>query len=841
MNRAKLYKLTVNVLFFYSVLLITNIGIAQVPNIQDCMGAIPVCNYEYFQPQVPTGMGNYPNEVNPDQNCPRSCMDGEENAIWYVISVKTSGLLRFSITPITPDDDYDWAVYNLNDLECSDIYDNAQLMQKSCNAAGGAGFHGTTGISTPNGGNANCNGGGPTDKWNSDLPVQAGDTYVVCVSNWTPTSSAGYTINFSASTADIFDDVNAYVTAIDTVRGCSGSASVSFDFNENVLCSSVQYNDFKIVGPDGKEYFPNGIYGAGCDAGGNQEKFYTLSNFYPPLTETGTYSLVMIGEIEDLCLNAAIAPPVDFYAEIDPLPTITDEPDNVIIPVGGTGTFHVEAEGTDTYRWQIKDGMWVNLTEAAPYSGTTTNTLTVTGATFDLGGKQYRCVVSGPCSPADQSDPATLYVGDALAASAHASPETICLRENAQLNVEAFGGSLNYTYLWSAPGGWTSTLSNPVVEPYVTTTYTVKVNDGYSPEITLTVTVVVNPLPEAVAGQDISIPHGTQTQLECEIPSTTQPYSYHWSPADSLWNSTIQNPLTIKLRGSCNFSVYVVDGNGCQGDPDMVTVNVIGGPLNVSPSANPDEICLGDTVHLSALASGGDTEKYTYTWYITDPEDEISNEPTLYVVPQQSTTYHILLDDGSNNLTRSVSVKVNPLPEIELIKPDYHVINGVIQLCAFDSITLDPGFINGEYLWSNGAGTFENNVATSGIVFDYQVHSVRVTDPITGCVNSDSVAVSFSFAECSYGFDEMALNDIIKLYPNPASNTVNLSIGGASGKFIIELTDIYGRLIRRETLSKNNEGLLNHIIDLTSICNGNYLLRVASIDGSIVRKLIIRH
>lgn len=841
MNLRKLYSFISISLIFTSILIFSN-SEAQViipPTVQDCMGAIPVCNYVYVQPEVYHGMGNYPNEVNPNQSCPRSCMDGEENSIWYVISVKTGGLLRFSITPIVSSDDYDWAVYNLNDLECSDIYDNAQLMQKSCNAAGGAGYHGTTGISSLNGGNANCNGGGPTNKWNGDLPVQTGDTYVLCVSNWTATSSAGYTLDFSASTADIFDDVPAYVTAIDTVRGCSGSATLSFDFNENILCSSAEYSDFEITGPDGIHY-PNSIVGAGCNAGGTQEKFFTLGSFYPPITQTGIYTLTMVGEVEDLCLNVSAAPPIDFYAEIDPLPTITVEPVDAMAPIGSSASFHIETIGANTFKWQIKQGLWSDLTETPPYSGTSTNTLTINPATMELGETQYRCIASGDCTPADASNTATLFVGDELMASATAVPETICIGASSVLDVNAFGGNITqpYNYEWSSPDGWNSTLETPTVEPTVTTTYTVVVDDGYNP-VTVLVTVYVNPLPVVNAGVDQDIPHGTQTILEGDVTSGEPPYVYNWQPSDSLWNSSLQNPITRKLRGSCNFSLIVTDGNGCISEPDIMTVNVVGGPLSASPSIDPNVICIGDTAYLSALPSGGDTSKYVYTWTVNGVT--VSTQSNFAVTPEDNTTYNLILDDGSNQVSRSVAITVNQLPVLHLIKPEYHLENNVIQLCVFDSLVVDSGFPNGEYLWDNGATSFTNTLATSGITFDYQEHFVRVTNPATHCVNSDSLAIAFTFTECTYGIKEMTLNDLIKLFPNPAGNSVTLSIDGSPERYLIQLTDLYGRILHQEEIQKSNSGILNHLIDLSSFSNCTCLLRVSSRKESVIKKLIINH
>ncbi|HLO91666.1 MAG: T9SS type A sorting domain-containing protein [Chloroflexota bacterium] len=811
---------------------------AQIPTNQDCLGAIPVCQSTYIQPNSYVGDGNYHDEIGPQIGCPNNCMDHELNSVWYVISVKTAGLLRFVITPVSSQDDYDWAVYNLNEHDCSQIRTGALLMMSSCNAAGGPGYQGATGISSAHGGTTHCRNGGNTNKWNADLPVEVGDTYVLCVSNWTSTQS-GYTLDFSASTADIFDDVPAFITAIDTVRGCSGSASIDFDFNENILCTSVQAADFIVNGPDGDHYV-DVVAGAGCLAGGTQEKFFSLSSFTPPITVSGTYTLTMVGEVEDLCHNTAICPPIDFYADMDPIPAVTAGPDDQMVPIGSPAVFHVETVGADTYRWQVRigGGFWTNLNEVAPYSGTTTNTLTINPCTFDLGQNQYRCVVSGPCTPAAQSPGATLFVGDALAASASASPEVICIGGSSTLSVDAIGGNVSqaYTYLWTDPYGWSSPLETISVEPTQTTTYTVVVDDGYNP-VTVQVTVYVNPLPVISAGEDQSIFHGTQASLTGSVPSGTPPYLFNWQPSDSLWNNTVQNPTTRKLRGSTIFTLIVTDDNGCVSVPDVMTVSIIGGPLSASPMAQPSTICLNDTARLYALPSGGDTASYTYSWTVNG--NEFSTQSRPYVTPTQTTTYSLLLDDGSNQINRTVTVNVNPLPVIQLIKPEYYVENGIVQACVFDSLVLDPGYLNATYLWNNGASTFTNTIATSGISFDLQKHVVKVTDINTGCVNIDSVGVAFTFTACSYGIPEKNLEELVKVYPNPAQNSVNVMIDGGPDKYIAEISDLTGRVILSQNINKTNTGIYNHLIGLSRISNSTCLIRISSAKGSIVRKLII--
>jgi hypothetical protein len=108
---------------------------------------------------------------------------------------------------------------------------------------------------------------------------------------------------------------------------------------------------------------------------------------------------------------------------------ITQEPVNNGGCEGENASFTVVAigSGTLTYQWQVSTnggGAWSNLTNAAPYSGVTTATLTITGLTASMNTWQYRCLVTSNvsattippnpipwnCTTTDESQPATLSV-----------------------------------------------------------------------------------------------------------------------------------------------------------------------------------------------------------------------------------------------------------------------------------------------------------------------------------------------------------------------------------------------------------------------------------------------
>jgi alpha-tubulin suppressor-like RCC1 family protein len=116
-------------------------------------------------------------------------------------------------------------------------------------------------------------------------------------------------------------------------------------------------------------------------------------------------------------------------------PWVATQPSSQTSTVGSTLEFTVVAGGPflPTYQWQASiDGgnVWANLTDAAPYSGTTTGTLTITRASPALNGCKYRCVASNGVPPNATSNVVTLTVNQAPAADFNGDGQSDLLWQN---------------------------------------------------------------------------------------------------------------------------------------------------------------------------------------------------------------------------------------------------------------------------------------------------------------------------------------------------------------------------------------------------------------------------
>ncbi len=810
-------------IFLFILLLSSVVATAQrhlgVPTVQDCAGAIPVCQPVYNTINSYTGHGNIYPEIRANGVCPL-CMDGEKNDVFYIITVQTDGLLRFKLTPNNATNDYDWELFNMTNAECSEIYSKASQLTVSCNSYGITGNNGPTGISTMLGNNSNCNGPGNLNgpAFNKDLIVHAGETYILNVSNWSSTAQSGYTLDFGMSTAVIFDNVPPVVDSIQNIIECAGATELYVRFSENVKCSDVYQHPekFTITGSGGP-YTITGITSPTCATGANQSPSYTFS--ITPALFAGSYELNILGDVHDLCNNLAVYGANSFQLQEINAPSAsagndTSVANGAIIPLhglagGGTGPY--------TYHWEPAN-LLLNPNVQVP-------------TTINLGASVlFTLTVTDSKGCHGHDDVLVTVVGGPLGVSAAADPATICNGGYTVLHALASGGSGNYTYSWTSnPPGFTSNIQDPTVYPTTNTSYSVQLADGFSTASGST-TVHVNQKPVAYPGSNTTIPFGTNASLSCYATGGSGNYSFYWSSNPAGYSSTLQAPTFVNLTVTTIFTLVITDViTGCVGEPAQVIYTVTGGPLNTNPIANPSVICQGVTTQLFCMAGGG-SGNYTYTWTST-PGGYSSSQPNPFVSPVETTNYHLTLFDGFNQTTGTVNVVVNEVPVIHLGPLDTTV-------CVYDTIVLDAGNEGSDYYWSNGATTRTIRVGTSGIGYDFQTYKVKVTSP-NGCQDSAEIHISFSFAACT-GLRESLDGSEFSLFPNPVHETLKIKGDCKNLDPVVVIYDLVGKEVLSTKPVNQKEDLAERDYDMSALPSGIYFIQLSTMKSSRMYKIIIQ-
>lgn len=564
----------------------------------------------------------------------------------------------------------------------------------------------------------------------------------------------------------------------------------------------------------------------------------THSNIENPLhsyAAQGLYNVVLKVTASNTCEQTGTFP-----LSIKPTPNVAAGPDDEI-PYGTTTQLNgtvTGGSGTHTYAWTPAEKvispaqlttMTTNLTESTDFLLTATD--------------QNGCMKSDG-----------LYVnitGGPLSIVINPTDPEICVGESTTLNVNPQGGagSASYTFSWTSnPPGFNSAIEDPTVSPEVTTTYTLVLDDGFN-NISKSVTITVNTNPVVELGDAIVIPHGTNTQLTSSVSSGHPGYTYAWEPDNMVQNPTSATTQTKNIYSQETFVLSVIDTKGCTGN-DQVTVTPAGDILAAFPYAPDNIICLEESTQLFAGPTGGSGNYISYKW-TSNKTGWTSTSANPTVTPNTTTIYTVEVDDGYNLTTGSVEIKVDPLPLINLIPTDPAtldkiVINSnvnpfIIGACVFDSIIVSAGNPGAVYVWDNGWTEQQILISTSGIVYDQQTYSVQVTDRTTGCSESATITVNFTFDNCSYGVEEILASEKLKVYPNPSgSGLFNLEMTEISGEVQLSVFNSHGKLISQESHFVPVKSDFKQIINLSDKSRDVYLLQLTSDTMTLTRKLIIK-
>jgi len=243
--------------------------------------------------------------------------------------------------------------------------------------------------------------------------------------------------NNSACSAGGYANYTSTVPSTDVIAGATNPMRVTVGpgGTENVgvwidydRSGSFDASEFTLLGSgNGVTIAGNIVIPATAPLG--QTRMRVRVRFSTAVTGTTACTTYTFGETEDYTVNLIACTPV----------TLTTQPANKTVDCGGNTSFSVAAAGSlPAFFWQYRTsatGVWLNVPNAAPYSGVNTNTLTITNATQDLNAYQYRAVFSGACIGVDFSSAATLTVNPLVAVVAKTPAGDICLGSIQQLSI----------------------------------------------------------------------------------------------------------------------------------------------------------------------------------------------------------------------------------------------------------------------------------------------------------------------------------------------------------------------------------------------------------------------
>jgi len=277
---------------------------------------------------------------------------------------------------------------------------------------------------------------------------------------------------------------------------------------------------------------------------------------------------------------------------------ITDQPDPVVACVGDNAVFGVTSLYANTYQWELSTngGLTYNpVLPVPPYSGTTTNTLSISPVTLGMNGYLYRCKVDGECPPTDISTSAQLTVNPPVVV-VPGEDIAICVGDTAIVS-GTVTNSVNT--LWTSGGTGSFLAPSSLSTKYVPSVADINAGFVYlrltgfglasCDNSTDSLLLTIYPLPVANAGNDTTICSGGIATLHGSGGTT-----YAWSTVPpQLTAVAVVNPLVQTAY------TLTVTENGCT-DTDNITVFIT--PLPILFAGLDDTICAGSDYTVTGQA-----------------------------------------------------------------------------------------------------------------------------------------------------------------------------------------------------------------------------------------------
>lgn len=286
---------------------------------------------------------------------------------------------------------------------------------------------------------------------------------------------------------------------------------------------------------------------------------------------------------------------------------------------------------------------------------------------------------------------------------------------NGAAAVNASGGTLPYTYLWST--GSTS----PSVTALIAGTYTVTVTDGNGCTSQSSVSITQPAAAVALSvtsSQNISCYGGNNGFIDVTPSGGTPTYSYLWN------NGTTTQDLNNITAGT--YTVTVTDANGCSASQTVI-LSQPSAALGLSLSMTQPVACYGGNSGSASSSVSGGTLPYTYLWSTGAGTSAISS--------LSAGVYSLTVTDA-NGCTANQSVSITQ-PSAALSSS----ITATQPVSCFGgsngsvNLSVAGGTSPYSYQWNNGATTQDLSNVIAG------TYTVTVTDT-RGCTTVNSVTVT---------------------------------------------------------------------------------------------------
>ncbi len=498
---------------------------------------------------------------------------------------------------------------------------------------------------------------GPTVSFGSTTLTQAAPSTTVSLTGMSTLSPGNYTVTVTGTGSGAPTQTR---NIIFTINPGSGPAITTQPANQSACVGNTA--TFTVVATGTYQWQVN------TGSGFTNISGATAASYTTAAVTTGMngyqYQCIVSGQCGSTTTSSAAL-------TVNTVPAVTTNPVSQSVCAGSAVTFSVAASGSGlTYQWQLNTGSgFVDI------AGANASSYNLATTTVGQNGYQYRCVVSGTCTPPATSNAATLNVSSTVTVTTNPSNSTVCELTNTSFTVAAAGSGLTYQWQVSTDGGTnytnlsatavyggvnSATLTLTAV-PYTYNTYRYRcvVSSGVcTPGVSTAATLTVNTLPNISAHPaNATICEGAANTLSVTATTGIGSLTYQWqlsTNGGTTWaNITGATAATYAQAsvpaGQNGYRFRVIVTAGC----GSVTSNVAVLTVNTYPVITfgdiPSTICVSDgEVSLSASPAGG-------TWSGSGVTGSIFT-PSSAGVGAKSVSYSVTNAGCTSNQSKVITV-----------------------------------------------------------------------------------------------------------------------------------------------------------------------------------------
>ncbi len=653
----------------------------------NCNGAVPGCTTPAFgiEPNNPATnivdftSGSISNpSTNPNGGNSGCLLSGETSSTFITISVVSSGTLQWSIQGPSGGC-FDWIMWPYTNAQttCAGINGNT-LPPISCNWNGAC--EGFTGMANP------LPVSGEPSNFEAPLTVTAGQTYLLCLSNYSGTSQ-DVNLNFfgSANVAcepSAPDQTICLGNSANVTIATPGLPNPSFTWLVTTGVSNPTGGTNVTVTPTVTTTYQVQVTNPATPTAPPFSAIveFTITVANPPAPNAGPDQTVCFGQPVILSATEGVSSNSSSWSTVPP-PGMTPPASASFSPNFSSLTPTVTVTQPGLYKFVFR--------EVSTVCGTIRDTVNVVFT-------QMQHTVA-------KTDPSCGGYSDG------------------SITITSTTNAVEYSF----NNGSTWQPSN-VAAGFAAGTYNVCSRNAMGCQKCSAITLVEPaPVTLAVSNDTLICENGTATLVATGSNGTY--FTYAWQHTSATSGVQDVNPVTDSY-----YRVVAVNQSGCTSAPDSIHVS-LRAPLSgdITPSFS---ICPGYPETISASVTGGIGLPYTYSWSSGDVQS--GSMSTITANPSTTQTFVVTVTDACETtpLLLSTEVVVAPVPQ-----PQFAVVDGSIcEPAVFEIVnTTDPSMVAGAYWTISDGQTFMDmdSVITAAMYEgSYNVQLV-VTSP-EGCIDS---------------------------------------------------------------------------------------------------------